>query len=187
MAASALPTAELDRWSKDAFEGSLSPSAASQLTELGATDPAFTRARTLLYLDAKARGDGKLRDSYLQSMMALPENRYNPVLLVEAAQVSIEKRNYDQALKEAKAAEQHWARLPSDLLFSRKAMIYEIEALAQTGLFYDSDGEDLERLSQAIRSWDRYRAHVQTKSRQDLLARADEHLTALREIQKRVE
>jgi hypothetical protein len=66
-------------------------------------------------------------------------------------------------------------------------MIYEIEALAQTGMFYESDGEDLEMLDHAIRAWDRYRAHAQTKSRQDLLARADEKLAALHEIQRRLE
>lgn len=186
-APSAIPTTELDRWSESAFEGELSPSALTQLAEVPKTDPGFTRARTLMYLDAKARGDDTTRDQHLAAMMALPENRYNPILLVETAQIAIDHKEWQQALRAAQTAEQHWARIPSELVFSRKAMIYEIEALAQTGMFYGSDSEDRDRLAQAIRGWERYRSHVQTKARADLLTRADEHLEQLNEIQRRLE
>jgi len=184
---SAIDSTDLDRWSKDAFQGQLSPAAVQRLSDLPTSDPAFTRAHTLLFLDAKSRGDTKARDQNLAAMMTLPENTYNPVLLVESAQIAIDRKQWDAALKQAKTAEQHWARLPSDLVFGRKAMIYEIEALAETGLYYDSDGADKEHLEQAIRNWDRYREHVQTKSRQDLLTHADQQLAELHEIQKRVE
>jgi len=184
---SAIDSSDLDRWSKDAFEGQLSPAAVSRLSSLPTSDPSFTRAHTLLFIDAKSRGDTKTRDQNLAAMMALPENAYNPVLLVESAQIAIDRKQWDAALKAARIAEQHWARLPSDLVFARKAMIYEIEALAETGMYYDSDGADKEHLDQAIRDWGRYREHVQTKSRQDLLAHADQQLAELHEIQKRVQ
>jgi hypothetical protein len=187
VAASAIDSSEIDRWSKDAFQGQLSQGAIDRLKGLSNSDPSFTRANTLLFLDAKARNDPKARDESLGRLMAMPENAYNPVLLVECAQISIDRRQWDAALKAAHTAEQHWARLPSDLVFGRKAMIYEIEALAETGLYYDSDGADKEHLDEAIRDWDRYREHVQTKSRQDLLAHADQQLAELHEIQKRVE
>lgn len=183
----AIPTTELDRWSESAFEGELSASARTRLTEVPKTDPAFTRARTLLYLDAKAKGEDQSRDEHLAAMMALPENRYNPILLVETAQIAIDKKDWQQALKAAQTAEQHWARIPSNLVFSRKAMIYEIQALAHTGMFYGSDSEDRDRLALAIRGWERYRSHVETKARTDLVARADEHLAQLNEIQRRLE
>ncbi|MEZ4238144.1 MAG: protein kinase [Myxococcota bacterium] len=177
----------IDQWSDDAFAGHLSPAAKSTLSEVPAADPAYTRARTLLYLDAKVRGARAERDGHLMAMMALPENKYNPVLLVESAQVAIEKEDWLGALKDAQTAEQHWARLPSDLVFSRKAMIYEIQAVAQTGLFYSSNGDNKDRLYQAIRNWERYRAHAETKNRTDLISRADERLEHLHEIQRRLE
>ena len=47
------------------------------------------------------------------AMMALPENRYNPTLLVEAAQIAVEKQDWLTALTDSQTAERHWARLPA--------------------------------------------------------------------------
>jgi hypothetical protein len=180
-------TTEIDRWAEAAYKGELSPGAVQQLASIPSTDPGYTRARTLLYLDAKAREDISTRDAHLAAMMTLPENRYNPVLLVEKALIAVDKQDWQTALKSSQTAEQHWARLPSELVFTRKAMIYEIEAVSNTGLFYASAGEDQDRLLQAIRGWQRYETHVRTKGRNDLVARAEENLNKLYEIQRRLE
>ena len=48
-------------------------------------DPTYTRARTILALDAARRGDARSAENYIEQTMALPENRYNPVLLSQLA------------------------------------------------------------------------------------------------------
>jgi len=178
---------ELSRWSASAFTGNLAPGAAERLTRVALDDPAFTRARTLLYLDAKAKGNNTVRREHLDLMMALPENGYNPVLLVERAQDAAALDDWESALDHARVAGQHWARMPSALIFSRRALIYEIEAVSHTGLFYASEGDDLDHLTQAIRSWERYREHVATQDEGKLLARAEKQLDRLYEVQRRVE
>lgn len=177
----------MERWAEAAYQGELSPGATTQLAAVPSTDPTYTRARTLLYLDAKARGDEAMRDAHLAAMLLVPENKYNPVLLVEKALIAVDKQDWQTALKSSQTAEQHWARLPSELVFTRKAMIYEIEAVSNTGLFYESSGENQDLLLQAIRGWERYKTHVNSKNRNDLVARADENLNKLYEIQRRLE
>ena len=124
------------------------------------------------------------RQQHIKALMGLPENTYNPVFLVEEAQVAIATKNYDQALDKARRAEQHWARLPSSAVFHRKAMIYELQAGAWYGLWGKSGGDDPDALLQSIRSWERYRQHV---SRRDpaLAARADEQITKLSGLKDR--
>jgi hypothetical protein len=141
----------------------------------------------MLYQDAKARRSNNSRSRYLDALMRVPENRYKPELLVEQAELAIVNVDYDVALSSAQLAERHWARLPSDLVFTRKAMIYEIQAAAHTGKFYASDGAELDELEHAIRDWERYRQHVGTKHRADLEQRADERLAQLYDMQQRLE
>jgi len=149
-------------------------------------DDDFTRAYVLLYENAKAKGDDRSRDRYMRQLMAVPENRYNPTLLVEEAEIQIRKRNYNKALEKANLAERHWARLPSSLIFSRKMMIYEIQASSWQGKYYESGGEDMDALDKAIRGWDKYKRHVETKNRADLAVKADTQLTRLYDMKKRV-
>lgn len=182
----AVTAADLDAWSTAAFAGELDPDRRSRIGEVPTDDPEFTRAQTLLLLDAKARRDDAARDRAMTTLMAVPENRYNPALLVEQAEISLERRQWASALEAARKAEQHWARLPSSLVWSRKALMYEVQALANTGRFYDSEGEDLSALQAAIRDWERYRRHVTTKDRADLTARADTNLSRLRDIEGRL-
>jgi serine/threonine protein kinase len=186
-APSPVVAAELDAWSSDAFAGALGSDARSRLGTVPATDGEYTRAQTLLLLDAKARGDAPARSRAMDALMAQPENRYSPALLVEQAQILLEQRQWKSSLEAARKAEQHWARLPPELVWSRKTMMYELQALANTGLFYDSEGEDLATLQAAIRDWERYRRHVATKDRKDLIDRADASLRRLNEIQTRLE
>lgn len=178
--------ADLDTWSADAFAGQLGPSARDRLGAVPSEAGEYTRAQTLLLLDAKARGDGSGRDRAMRSLMALPENRYNPALLVEEAELHVQRREWKAALESARRAEQHWARLPSELVWSRKAMMYELQAVAETGLFYDSEGDDLSTLSAAIRDWEKYQRHVETKGRADLADHAKEQLGKLRDIESRL-
>ncbi len=184
---SKIAPAEMDRWSKSAFEGRLAAGPAKRLVEVEVDDPQFTRARTLLYLDAKQRGEVEERRGHLGLLMSKKENQYNPVLLVEHAQDAIEQRQYAQALERARDADLHWARLPSSLVFSRKALIYEIEALAHTGLFYESEGRDLELLRGAILGWEKYQRHANSKGRDEMAARAELQLKRLRELEERLQ
>ncbi|MBX2796142.1 MAG: protein kinase [Myxococcales bacterium] len=186
-AAPAPPPDDLDRLSTSAFNGKLSAGEQEQLAQVATDDPDFTRARTLLYLDAKARDDAKARQSHIALLMTLPANRYNPVLLVEEAQEAADREDWPAALKSARSAEQHWARIPPELVYTRKALIYEIMASSHTGQFYASEGTEVEMLDQAIRDWERFRAHVSTKDRPELIQRADKKLERLHGIKKRVE
>jgi hypothetical protein len=141
----------------------------------------------LLYQDAKARDDLDDREHYIGQVMSMSENQYNPQFLTEQAEIAIRREDYESALEKANLAERHWARLPSDLIFSRKAMIYEIQAGAYQGKFYDSGGEDLDSLYQAIRAWEKYQRHVETRSREDLTVRAEDQLAKLYDMKKRLE
>lgn len=177
---------EMDRWSSSAFRGQLSPGSAERLESVEIDDPQFTRARTLLYLNAKKRGKVEEQRGHLKLLMSLKENQYNPVLLVEDAADAIGQKQYDEALSRAKVAEQHWARMPPSLVFTRKALIYEIEALAHTGQFFDSEGKDVNALRGAIRGWEKFQRHVAEKGRNDMVERAAQNLQRLRELEERL-
>ena len=182
-----LSAADLDGLSSVAFGGGLSGTDRERLSTLGADDPLYTRGYTLLYLDAKARGDRGGQAGYLATMMALPENQYNPALLVEEAHAAMVANDWSRALDRAQLAERHWARLPSDLIFTRKALIYEIVAKAHLGRFYASEGEDAMELYKAISGWEKYRRHAEAGSRSDLVANANQQLDELYDIKRRLE
>jgi len=177
----------LDGMASPAFRGALTQADQAALSDVPLQDPLFTRAHTLLYLDAKARGDSTARDQHLASLMALPENQYNPALLVEEAWVAMGRRDWSSALARSDRAERHWARLPSGMIFSRKAMIYEIQAKAHLGSFYASEGEDVSELDRSIKGWQKYKRHAETQARSDLMATADQQLARLYDIQRRLE
>jgi hypothetical protein len=179
--------ARLDQLSAAAFQGSLAAADRERLAAVPTDDPLFTRSHTLVYLDAKARGDQGGQTRALALLMSVPENQYNPALLVEQAQAAMEAHDYNAALERSKLAERHWARLPSDLIFSRKALIYEIEAKAHLGRFYASEGDEPNELFRSIRGWEKYRRHAEAASRADLVATADRALDELYDIQRRLE
>jgi hypothetical protein len=174
-------------YAERSFQGELTAADREVLGDVSTADPDYTRSLSLLYQDARARGDLAGRRTYLAAIMALPENEYRPEFLVEEAELAIRGRQYTVALEKATLAERHWQRLPSDLIFTRKAMIFEIAASAYTGLFYDSDGQQMDALDNAIRGWEKYRRHVDAKSRDDLSARADRQLDKLYGMQRRLE
>ena len=170
-----------------AAAGTLTQTDIETLESTPTADSSFTYNYTLLYSNAKAQDDRRDQRKYLESMMILAENQRNPTLLVERAQLAIYRKDYEGALKHANLAERHWARIPSSLMFSRKAMIYETQAAAWQGKFYQSGGEDLSACHRSIRSWERYRQHVATQNRRDLVAVADQRLFQLRDARKRLE
>jgi len=166
--------------------GKLTPDDRSSLEAVPITHADFTPANLALYQDAKARDDQRGRARYLAQIMSSPENQYNPMLLVEDAELLIRRKRYAQALAQADLAERYWARLPSEHIFSRKAMIYEIQAGAHQGLFYESGGENMAELDAALAGWERYRRHAETKSRTDLAVKADAQITRLSDMKRRL-
>lgn len=169
-----------------AERGGLDPVERTTLEALPSGHPEYTRANALLYQDAKARGAVGSREKYLQRILTRPENKYRPEYLVEAAELDLRARRWQPALDAARTAERHWARMPSELIFAKKALIYEIQAAAHTGIFFDSEGKSTEALSAAIQGWTRYREHVSAGARTDLVGRADERLADLRAIEARL-
>jgi hypothetical protein len=118
--------------------------------------------------------------------MVLPENQYNPVFLADLARWHANHGDYARAIETADKAERYWARLPSELVFSKKAEIYEIQAAATQGRFYKSK-DDLELLERASSAWQKYRGHVATRDRTDLVKRADDELAKLADIKERLQ
>ncbi len=173
-------------YSERAFKGTLSESDRKLLEGIEKGHEDYTRAEVLLYQDAKARGDRSARKKYLDAVMSVPENQYNPALLSEQGQLAIERKDWKTAVAKADLAERHWQRLPSELIFTRKAMIYELQAAGWQGVFYDSGGADLPALQASIRAWEKYQRHVSPKSR-DLSAKAEDELTKLYDVQRRLE
>jgi serine/threonine protein kinase len=179
------PQGELASYMAPALRGALTDDERMTLTMVERTNPAFEEARGILYEDAKARDDVFDREQHLDAILSIPRNEYNPQYLVEQAELYLRQGNFETALARAQTAERNWARLPSDILFSRKAMIYETEALALQGLFYQASDPDM--LYKSIRAWERYKTHVQSADRSDLASRADTQLIRLTDMQQRIE
>jgi hypothetical protein len=180
---------DLDRAARRASGGGLEPSTRRSLESVGTDNPTFTRARTILAVDAARRGDARSAENYIEQTMALPENRYNPVLLSQLALHQVNRQRYRTALTNANKAEQHWARLPSDVMFERKAVIYEVQAAATQGLLYEAneDRVQLELANDALRRWARLREHATAGSSFDRVARADRQIEKLNSIRARLE
>ncbi|RME25553.1 MAG: hypothetical protein D6798_08675 [Deltaproteobacteria bacterium] len=177
--------ADIEQYADAANAGRLTRSDVMALEMVGLDDPAYTRSRALLLMNAQRKGDDAAIKRYLDQLMMLPENQYNPIYLSELGRYLVNHKQYDAALEKANLAERYWARLPPELVFSKKAEIYETQAAAWQGRFYQSE-DDLELLEQAIRHWQKYRDHVQSKSRSDLARRADAELAKLEDIRTRL-
>ncbi|MBO84795.1 MAG: hypothetical protein CL927_05505, partial [Deltaproteobacteria bacterium] len=183
------PELDLDQATRTASTGRLDPSTRRSLEALAIDNPDYTRARTLLAVDAAQRGDAASAERYLEQTMSLPENRYNPVLLSQLALHQVNRQRYASALNNANRAEQHWARLPSNVMFERKAIIYEVQAAATQGLLYeaDSDQQQKELVNDALRRWTRFREHATSGSSTDQIVRADQQIEKLTSIRSRLE
>ncbi len=182
-----MDSATLASYATRASSGGLTAADRAALEGVARTDASYSRSLTLLYQDAKARNDAASRKVYLDRLMAVPESQYKPELLVEQAQMAFARQDYDGALRYAARAEQHWARLPTDLVFSRKAMIYEIQGAAWTARFNKSEGADATALESAIAAWEKYRTHVASQPAQGLEPKAEQQLARLYDAQKRLQ
>ncbi len=83
-------------------------------------DESYSRSRSLLLMNAEESADTAATSRYLDQIMALPENRYNPVFLSKKARYQVNTRDYSGALKTAELAERYWGRIPSALVFDTK-------------------------------------------------------------------
>jgi hypothetical protein len=177
---------DLDALAAAAAGGRVDDADAARLGALPPGDPEHIRALTILLIDARARGDDGAARAHLDTLFAQPEVHYNPVLLVERSRYAVNGGDYRRGFDAARTAEQHWARLPSSLVFSKTAEIYELQAAAAQGLFYRSGG-DPALLDAASTAWKRYRDHVQSRDRTDLVAKADDQLARLDDIRRRIQ
>ncbi|MFZ5475507.1 MAG: hypothetical protein ACOZNI_01925, partial [Myxococcota bacterium] len=180
------PVSDLEQYADPAKKGKLDSVGISVLEMVDVGDPQYTRSRALLLMNAQRKGDDKATKRFLDQIMLLPENQYNPVFLTDLARWHANHGDYERALEKANLAERYWARIPPELVFTKKAEIYEIQAASWQGRFYKSD-EDQDMLVQAIKHWERYRQHVSTKSRADLQKRADVELAKLNDIRERLQ
>lgn len=179
-------SANLDEYSPKAAGGRLTSSDVMALEMVDIKDESYTRSRMLLVMNAQRKGEAEAQKRYIDQLLIRPENKYNPLILTDLARYYVNKGSYSQALETARLAERHWARLPSDLIFAKKAEIYEIQAASTQGLFYKSN-DNMELLEQSIRAWEKYKGHVQSRSRTDLSQRADAELTKLEGIRARLQ
>jgi serine/threonine protein kinase len=180
------PVSALEQYVDNARRGKLSATDVSVLEMTDSADPQYSRSRALLLMNAERRSDDKATRRYLDQLMTVPENQYNPVYLADDARWRVNHGDYDRALERASLAERYWARLPSELVFSKKAEIYEVKAAAWQGKFYKSE-QDTEMLNAALRSWEKYREHVASRSRTDLQKRADAEIAKLQDIKERLQ
>jgi tetratricopeptide (TPR) repeat protein len=179
-------TTNVGQYSARAAQGALSSTEVLMLEMIDTPDPEYTRSRLLLVMDARRKGDQRGMKRYLDDVMSQPENAYNPVVLTEYGRYYANRGDYERALQKATLAERHWARIPSELIFMKKAEIYEIQAAAYQGLFYKSEG-NLDLLDKSIRGWTKYRDHAATKSRGDLSSKASREITKLQSIRERLQ
>lgn len=174
----------LDPYTSSARNGRLTSDAVATLEAIQKDDANYTRSRALLLMNAQQKNDEAGAKRYLDQLMLLPENQYNPVFLSDMARWYVNHGDYSSALAKAQLAERYWARLPSELVFSRKAEIYEVEAASWQGRFYQ-DPAKMEYLDNAIRAWQRYQEHVANSSRVDLQKRAADAIANLQSIREK--
>ncbi len=182
-----LPTATpVDSYASDAARGGLAGTDVTYLEMVDTEDPSYTRSRALPLMDAEQKGDARKVKSYLDQLMQLPENRYSPVYLSKQARHYANRKDYQTAYDKAVQAERYWARIPSDLVFSTKSEIYEVQAASLQGLFYKSE-DDLDLCDRAVRAWTRYLNHASTKGRSDMAGKAETQIAKLEDARQRLE
>ena len=103
-----------------AEDGQLSRNDIYDLEAIGTDDDSYTQARALLLMNAEKARSARDVKKYLDQLFMLDENRYSPVFLSKRARWFANNGKYDRALADAQKAEQHWARIPPDLVFPTK-------------------------------------------------------------------
>ncbi len=178
------PPEDLGVFATAAYAGQLDAAQQAALATVPESDDRFTRSRVLLYQNSKARGDREGRREWMRALMSVDANTYRPELLVEHAALAMADHDYATALDRANRAERYWARLPRDLVFTRKAMIHEIQAKASYAMYTRSDPPAEALLDGSIDAWTRYRTHVGGRS--ELESRADARIAYLEDVRERM-
>jgi len=168
-----------------AHAGDLGPADVRTLEAIGRDDESYTQSRALLLINSESNNNARNVKLYLDQLFQLDENRYNPVFLSKSARWSVNNGHYSRANSEARRAEQHWARIPPSLVFETKTEIFEVQAAALQGLFYESE-DDLELLEKALRGWNKYIVHVQSR-RSDLVEHANTQIRSLEYARSRLQ
>ncbi len=176
----------LDALATDARSGRLRPDDAAVLAAIPTSDAGYTRAQALLLSNAQKKGDKAGTEQALNALFALPENGYNPQFLAADALFLVNSGLYDRALTRAQLAEKYWSRLPPSQSFAMRTQIYEVEAAAWQGKFYNSGG-DQAALDNAIRGWQKYSDLVAEQSRADLQKNAQAQIGKLQDIKTRMQ
>ena len=160
-----------------AESGQLSRNDVYDLEAVGTDDDSYTQSRALLLMNAEQARSARDVKKYLDQLFLLDENRYSPVFLSKRARWFANNGKYDRALADAQKAEQHWARIPSELVFPTKTEIFEVQASSLQGMFYSSE-DDIELLDKAVRGWKKYQRHVEPR-RTDLFEHAEAQIRKL--------
>ena len=178
---------DLDRLGKAAAAGKLSPAEVASIEGIGQADARFSRSRSVLAMDARQKRASAAEKRYLDELMSLPENRYDPLVLIDVARFDLNSKQYARAYERASAAERQWQRIPPALMAEKKAQIFELEAKASKGLMLGAADEARQRelCQQAIRYWQRYAQHV--AGRPEQVAVAQRELAALEDIRARLD
>jgi len=124
---------------------------------------------------------------YLDELLSLPENAYNPAVLIDVGRYELNHKQYGKALERANLAERHWQRLPPEVIAERKAQIYELQARSSRGLLNNTDDEARQRelVDQCVRYWRRYAQQVSADAASTEKANAE--IAALEDIRRRLE
>lgn len=176
---------DLDALKVQARQGSLTNSDIMGLEMIPADNPEYTRSRSLLLMDAQSKNDARATKRYLDDLMAKAENTYNPVLLTELARYYADQGDYRRAVENARQAERYWARIPSELIYTKKAEIYEIQARGHTGIFYST--ENIDDLDRAIDVWEKYHRHVSKRADPEREDVANQELAKLHAYRNKLE
>ncbi len=176
--------ADFEAVSARASQGKLSASDVAALEAVTMSDPNFTRSRALLAMNYKNRDQEKYYRA-LTELMRLPENKYNPMYNLELAEYYLLTKKYAKSTQQAKLVDRYKQRFPRSVYFQSVARMYEVQAKAYEGQFNLT--EDPEFLDRAISIWKRYINHVSKKDQTDRVRMAQDYITKLEKIKRRLE
>jgi hypothetical protein len=125
---------ETDALAIAALNGALDGPTRERLRATGLHDRGFLAAQALLVDDAEARNAHADRDTAIRALLAHPEARRDPVLLLHAAEVETVNLHWDQAAEHAATAARAYGALGPSRVADRDRALYR-EAVARTGAY----------------------------------------------------
>lgn len=146
----------------------------------GGADWKESRAILLAHYDAAANVQGHC--DIANEAMRAREAAADPQFQLEMSKCHLREGRYQDALKVARAAEQHAEDIPSRIRTDRQLKIWEVQAKAHKGLYQGS--ENLDFLRDAISVWKRYQNLATNTYRQRDAERAEKEIQALERLSK---